>query len=80
MDGRNEQKWTKLLICLVIDLGFGELLHPELTFAGKTMQSKVTKSTALLEQEAKDAELEAEANKFKDDVEQAEFEDHRIRY
>ena len=75
MDGRNEQKWTKLLICLVIDLGFGELLHPELTFAGKTMQSKVTKSTALLEQEAKDAELEAEANKFKDDVEQAEFED-----
>ena len=35
MDGRNASKWSLHLTCLLIHLGFGELMHPEQTLGGK---------------------------------------------
>ena len=65
MDGRNASKWSLHLTCLLVHLGFGELMHPEQTLGGKKTVTKDNKSDSHYEKDTKNMEAFGDSRKPK---------------
>ena len=65
MDGRNASKWSLHLTCLLVHLGFGELMHPEQTLGGKKTFTKDNKSDSHYEKDTKNMEAFGDSRKPK---------------
>lgn len=70
VDGRCALKWHLRLTCLLVELGFTELTHPDETLFGRRTIFRDTKNTAIAVQKQKDDIEEANASSFQKNCEE----------